>query len=250
MIEVDRLVDGGIQKYFAYDSDPAGSQVRLYYTNDTSGIWTSYSQNPILGPSQYHYRWPSTAYVNGTFHMFLGDRTDGNLERWTSADGIHYTLSENVRTGGNEYKNPYIWYNPNDNKWYLYSHDASGGSEYFKVRSTSGIEDLDAASDVIVVTRTVPFGAPTIAFCDGKYWLLGEVLESGIWKVAAYFSTTSAFSGFKECYNSPIISDDESCPTLLLDSNQTQAYLFTAKDSSAWLENTREAYLNSSTASQ
>ena len=250
MLEVDKLVDGAIQKYLAYDSDPAGSAIRLYYTNDTSGVWTPYSHNPILGPSSYHYRWPSTAYVNDSFQMFLADRTDGALERWTSTDGINYTFSENIRTGGNEFKNPYIWYNSNDNKWYLYSHDTSGVTEYFRVRNASKIEDLDATNDVTVVSRTIPLGSPTVTFYGGKYWLLGEILENGIWKVAAYYSTTSASSGFKECYNSPIISDDTSCPMFLLNVNQTQAFLFSARDSLAWYEDTREVYLNSSTSPQ
>ena len=250
MVGVNEVVDGETRKYLAYDSDPVGSEIRLYYTNDTAGVWTRYSGNPILGPRPNHYRWPSTAYVNGTFHMFLTDRTDGNLERWTSTDGIHYTLNENVKTGGNEYKNPYIWYNPNDNKWYLYSHDAFGTTEYFEVRNAAGIEDLDVASDTIAVSKTIPFGSPTVMFYGGKYWLLGEVLESGTWKVAAYSSTTSPSSGFEECFNSPILGDDECCPTLLLNPDQTHAYLFTGKDSSAWFEETREVYLNSTIISE
>ena len=250
MIEVDRPVDGNTWKYLAYDSDPVGSQIRLYYTNDTTGAWTSYSGNPILGPHSNHYRWPSTAYMNGTFHMFLTDRTDGTLERWTSTDGIHYSFSKNVKIGGNEYKNPYVWYNPNDEKWYLYSHDASGGNENFKARSTNKIEDLDAATDTIVISENFPFGSPTIMFFNSTYWLLGEALIGGTWKVIAFYSTASPVSGFRETLNSPILSDDEACPTLMLNPDQTNAYIFTGKDSSMWYEDTREVYLNSSITSE
>jgi hypothetical protein len=250
IVEVDKFVDGAFRKYLAYDSDVAGSEIRLYYTNDTAGTWTAYSGNPILGPRTYHYRWPSAAYVDGTFHMFLTDRTDGTLERWTSTDGIRYEFTENVKIGGNQWKNPFIWFNLNDNKWYLYTHDASGGTEYFKVRNAEDIEDLDEAGDTIVISKNIPFGSPTVMFYDEKYWLLGEILEGGVWKVAAHYSDTSPSSGFKECANSPMISDDECCPMLLLNEEQNQAYLFTSKDSDVWYQDTRGVYLNSTITSE
>jgi hypothetical protein len=248
IVEVDKIVDGATRKYLAYDSDPDGSVIRLYYTNDTSGSWTSYSSNPILGPSSYHYRWPSVAYTNGTFHMFLTDRTDGTLERWTSTDGIHYVFVEHVKTGGNQWKNPFIWYCSNESAWLLYHHDSSGTTEYFKVRSAPGIEDLDSSMDTVVIGRNMPFGSPTIGFYDGKYWLLGELLEGGIWKVVAYYSTTSPSSGFVECFNSPILTNDDCCPMLLSDRDSTHIYLFNSLDSSAWHEQTREVYTNGTTS--
>lgn len=244
IVEANTFVDGQTRKYLAYDSDPVGSQIRLYYTNDTAGIWTPYSGNPILGPSSAHYRWPSTAYVNNTFHMFLTDRTDGNLERWTSTDGIHYSLNEIVKTGGNEYKTPFIWFDVNNSMWYLYTHDSLGSVEYVKTRSASNIENLDLASDTIVISQNAPFGAATVAYHDGYYWLLAEILESGVWKIAAYYSNSSPSIGFKECNNSPILVNDDACPTLLLTPNLTQAYLFIGRDSSRWIEETREVYLN------
>jgi len=249
IVEVNKVVDGATRKYLAYDSDPSGSAIRLYYTNDTGSLWTTYSANPILGPSSYHYRWPSVAYVNGVFHMFLGDRTSGTLERWTSTDGITYTFKENVKTGGNEWKNPFIWFNPNDTQWYLYSHDSLGSTESFKARNATTIEDLDLSTDVVVVSRNSPFGSPTLMYTDNKYWLLGENLEDGVWKVVAYYSTVSPSSGFKECDNSPILSNDEACPILLLNSDKTRAYLFISRDNSNWYQDTREVYLNENSTS-
>lgn len=243
IIEVNKVVDGSTQKYLAYDCDPDGSQIRLYYTNDTSGSWTAYSGNPILGPSSYHYRWPSVCYSNGTFHMFLGDRTDLTLERWTSTDGIHYKFEENVKTGGNEWKTPFIWFNPNDSRFYLYSHDAVGGTEYVKVRNATSIEGLHGAVDTIVVSRTAPFGAASAMYYNNTYWLLAEILRGSTWQVIAY-SSSSPSSGFQECYNSPILSDDEACPILLLDSDQARAHLFVNRASSFWYQDTREVYIN------
>lgn len=245
IVEVNKYVEGSTRKFLAYDSDAEGTEIWLYFTNDTGGTWAAYSGNPILESSALRYRWPSVAYINDTFHMFLTDRTDGTLERWTSTDGIHFTYRENVKTGGNEWKNPFIWFNTNDEKWYLYSHDTSSSGENIKVRSATNIEDLDTATDTIVVSRTNPFGSPTMMYQNGIYWLLGEALQGSMWKAVAYYSTTSPSSGFKECLNSPILSNDECCPMLFLDQDHNRSYLFTTRDSTRWYQDTREVYLNS-----
>jgi hypothetical protein len=248
IIEVDKVVDGNTWKYLAYDCDPVGTIIRLYYSNNTAGPWTAYSGNPILGPRADYYRWPSTTYVNGVFYMFVEDYTGGTLERWNSTDGIHYTFMENVKSGGNQYKNPFIWYNINDNKWYLYSHDSVGATtENLKVRSASSLDGLKSASDSIVVSRTMPFGSATMMYNDGKYWLLAEILQGTQWQVVAYCSTISASSGFVEAANSPILTADEACPMLFLAPDKLHAYLFTTTNSNAWIHFEREVYLNSPT---
>jgi hypothetical protein len=245
IIEVNKPIDGNTWKYLAYDSEPEGSQIRLYYTNDTTGVWTPYSQNPILGPRANYYRWPSTTYVNGIFYMFIEDRTGGALERWSSTDGIHYTYVENVKTGGNEYKNPFIYYNSNNNRWYLYSHDASGITESLLVRSATTLDGLHTASDTTVLTRNLAFGSATVMYYGGYYWLLAEIFQNNVWKVVAYYST-SPQSGFVETSNSPILSADQACPMLFLTPAQTSALLFTTEDGSAWYQRAREVNLNSS----
>jgi hypothetical protein len=248
IVEVNKIVDGAPRKYFAYDSDASGSQIRLYYTDNFDATWTPYSQNPILNWSGNHFRWPSVAYVNGTFHMFLSDLSDATLERWTSTDGISFVFQENVKTGGNQCNNPFIWHNPNDAKWYLYTHDASEGKEYINVRNASNIEDLDLTNDTTVLSQTTSFGSPTVMYHENKYWLLAEILQGEAWKVVAYYSTTSPSSGFSECSDSPILSDDEACPMLLLTPNQAKAYLFTNRDSSKWYQDTQEVYFNKTTS--
>jgi len=244
IVECNVVIDGAVRKYLAYDSDSAGSQIRLYYTDNLNGLWTPYSGNPILS-GYLRFRWPSVAYVNGVFHMFLTDRIDGTLERWTSTDGIHYSFVENIKVGGNQWKTPFIWFNPNDNKWYLYTHDATESLEHVKVRSTISIEDLDLASDTVVVSVAAPFGGASVMCSNNTYWLVAELFEGGLWKILAYYSTTSPSSGYSLAANSPILIDDEACPILVLNQDQSKAYLFTNKESSAWYQYTREVYLNS-----
>jgi len=245
IIEVDIVVDGAQRKYLAYDSDSSGSQVRLYYTNDIDGSWTPYSGNPILGPTSRRYRWPSVTYIDGTFIMFLTNLGSGTLEKWISTDGIQYSFNENVKSGGNPYKNPFIWLNPNDGKWYLYSHDSSGGTEYVMVRSAASLDSLDTQTDTIVVSRAGPLGSPCMTYYDSKYWLLAEIqVSGGIWKSVAYYSSTSPVLGFNQCGNSPLLVDDEACPMFFLTPDLTQAYLFSNRGSSTWYQLTRSVYIN------
>ncbi|MCW3995066.1 MAG: DUF2341 domain-containing protein [Candidatus Bathyarchaeota archaeon] len=243
ILQVNKQVDGNVWKYLAYDSNPEGSQIRLYYSNDTAGTWTPYSGNPILGAQANNYRWPSVTYSSGSFHMFLEDRASGTLERWTSTNGITFTFVENVKTGGNEYKNPFIWYNPNNARWYLYSHDASGTTESIKVRSATSLTGLRTATDSTILSRDMPFGSPTVMYYNGYYWLLAEIYSNSQWQVVAYYST-SPTSGFVEAANSPILTDDEACPMLFL-LNSTRAFLYTTANSASWYVRTMEVNLNS-----
>jgi len=247
IIEVDKQIDGNTWKYLAYDCDPGGSLINLFYSNDTSGTWIPYSQNPILGPSADYFRWPSTTYVNGTFYMFLEDYTGGTLERWSSTDGIHYIFVENVISGGNPYKNPFIWFNTNDNKWYLYSHDAisTGVGESLKVRSATTLSGLSTTTDTTILTQNIPFGSPTMMYYNGEYWLLGEIMVGSQWQIVAYYSTTFPSLGFVQATNSPVLTNDEACPMVFLMPDQTHAYLYETDNSSAWYENTRQINLTS-----
>ena len=173
-------------------------------------------KTPFLDQNQTITDWPSTTYVSGTFYMFVEDYTGGTLERWSSTDGIHYTFVENVKSGGNQYKNPFIWLNPNDNNWYLYSHDSYGSTEYLEVRSADSFSGLRTASDTVVASNNGPLGSPSMMYYNGKYWLLGEILPASKWQIVAYYSSTSPDSGFIQAANSPILTNDEACPCFSL----------------------------------
>jgi hypothetical protein len=178
--------------------------------------------------------------------MFIEDYTANNLALWTSTDGINYSNLENVIEGGTQWKNPFIWLNPNDNQWYLYSHDTVGTTESLMVRHASTLLGLQSASDSLIVSRNLPFGSATMMYHDGRYWLLGEILVGTQWQVVAYYSTTSASSGFVELGNSPILTQDEACPMLFLSSDQSHAYLYTTDNSASWYVITHEVNLTSS----
>lgn len=254
IVEVNKVVDGISRKYLAYDSDPEGMQINLYYTDDLDGSWTAYSGNPILGPNMYHYRWASVAHDGTTFHMFLMDRTDNQIERWTSTDGINFSYQEKMDiTEETDYMSPFIWFNPNDNKWYLYHQKWSLFIKELYVRSSSTISGLKTAIDTKVMDDNDTSGevaAPSIMYRDGYYWLVTEGhVTPLIWGVFPHRSD-SPNSGFKECSNSPVVSNDEACPIHILSPDGNKAYLFTSRDAGGgnWLGDTREILTTTTTS--
>lgn len=243
ILEVNKTIDGASRKYLAYDSNYDGSEIRLYYTDDLDSSWTEYSGNPILGPSANHYRWPSVVYNGTTFHMILQDRTDKQLERWTSTDGINFNYQETVvDTDPDAWTSPFVWLNPNDSKWYLYWKQTIGVTRTMKVRNAINIEDLDSAADSNIFSLDEVLGSPSVMYRDGKYWMLVEGTVDSTWKVDAYLSS-SPTSGFTKTDNSPILTNDEACPMHFLGPTGKKAYLFSNRDSANWYQDTREIHL-------
>ena len=246
IVQVDKVVDGISRKYLAYDCDPDGSLIRLYYADNLDGSWTAYSGNPILGPSANHYRWPVVVYDGSLFHMFIDDQTDTQVERWISTDGITFTQQEVMTIAAETiYMCPYVWLNPNDNLWYLY-YKQHGTPRILWARNATSIEDLDSAADVRVMddTQATPgtVSAECIMYRNGFYWMVTEGQSGSVWNVWAYKST-SPTSGFTICSNSPILTNGEACPVHVLSPDGSKAYLFISRQSgSYWYQDTREIY--------
>jgi len=248
IVEVNKTVDGASRKYLAYDSDVEGTMIKLYYTDNLDGQWTPYSGNPILhDPSKRLYRTPTTAYHNGIFHMFLCNKYNHRIDRYTSSDGINYTFTETIFSFPESTVNSYIWLDPNDNKWHLYyTRTPTSGPKTIRLRQANSLEDLDTAQCEVVIIGDQsdyhPLGYPTIMYADGKYWYIGEALESlsSKWQCDAYWSTSDN-SNFQECINSPIVSNDEACPRLVLDPSGAKAYLYISRrEGGVWYQDTRE----------
>lgn len=234
IMEVNKTIDGAIRKYIAYDSDYSGTNLYLYYCDDLDGVWTAYSGNPIMSSGSGHYRWPSTAYVNGTFQMFIDDYANGVVKRYTSDDGINFTYQEDVITGTPSVAlNPYIWLNPNDSKWYLFYRRYVGLVNYISVKSSVDITNLAGAASSDVISRNFTFASPSVMYRDGQYWLLTEQQPVTNWEIDAY-SSSSVDSGYVLSNNSPILVSDEACPVHLLSPDGSKAYLYTTRDSANW----------------
>ena len=249
IVEVNLVIDGVSRKYLAYSAVPAAEdEINLYYSDDLEGTWTAYSGNPILNVGANHHQSPSAAIVGGTIHLFIDNRAQGAIERWTSADGINFVEQEHIIAGLSTaaFHNCFIWLNPNDSEWYLYwkrsSVDAGGAA--ILARHASDITALAAEADVVIIAAVIAW--PTIMYRDGKYWLLTEVSSNGApWKVQAYSSNLPT-ADFVECDDSPILKNDEACPCIYLSPDGSKCYLFTNRDgASNWYQDAREVYATS-----
>jgi len=80
LVALNLVIDGASRKYLAYDGNPGGSQVRLYYSDTVQGPWVAYSGNPIFQGGGNIYRWPSPVWDGTKIHMIIDDQL--NTEKW------------------------------------------------------------------------------------------------------------------------------------------------------------------------
>lgn len=199
ILEVNKEIDGKKRKYLGYMSNVMGNYIGLYYTDDLNGEWTPYSKNPILSSSESIYRWPSTVYVDGVFHMFLDNNKDSRLERWESKDGINFTFSEILHTENKWWGNynPFIWLNPNDNNWYLYWRNST--TNEIRVDISKDIRKFRNVQSKIVITKSEALpsftASPSVLYKDGIYYLLLEGEINKVWKTFL-FTSKSPVQGF------------------------------------------------------
>ena len=221
-------------KYWAYWCDPYGNGIGLARSNDLIS-WDRYSGNPILyNASEYVYRWPSVTYDGTVFHMFLDDYAPFDhlnfIKEYTSTDGISFSYSATVyeNPGSNiEVVNPFIWFNPNDNKYYLYfGEKIYGVSNKIRCKIASTLAELATAPVTDAMNaRDVEF-SPSILYdgATGLYWLITEENIGGyFWVTRAYYSSTPV-GGFVEASNSPILNNNDACAMHFWANNRV--YLF------------------------
>jgi len=221
-------------KYWAYWCDPYGNGIGLARSNDLVN-WDRYNGNPILyNASEYVYRWPSVTYDGSVFHMFLDDYAPFDhlnfIKEYTSTDGISFSYSATVyeNPGSNiEVVNPFIWFNPNDNKYYLYfGEKIYGVSNKIRCKIASTLAELATAPVTDAMNaRDVEF-SPSILYdgATGLYWLITEEnIGSYFWVTRAYYSSTP-LGGFVEASNSPILSNNDACAMHFWANNKVYLY--------------------------
>jgi len=247
IVQCNASIDGSTWTYLAYDSDSEGNNIYLYYSDNVTGPWASYSLNPILASTNGSFRTPSVVYTSGVFEMFLNNLNSKDVVRWTSSDGINFTYNETVLTSPDDvWTNPFVWLNPNDGNWYLFWVDGNNNGDTWAIyaRSSVSITSLGSATDTLVLTSNSTglrhMACPTIMYRDGHYWLLceAEPLDDGPWEVCAFVST-SVTSGYAECPNSPILTNDEACPQIFIADDNVSCYLFDDQNSNYWYQEMR-----------
>jgi hypothetical protein len=214
-----------------------------------------YSGNPILGPVWNSLRCPTATYYNGVFHLFVANDLAYTIERWTSTDGIHYVFAESIAlpTASSTGTNPAIFKDPNSGTWYLYWHRVTmAGFAIIDVKSASSPTGFQASPISEVYNQTWPnqVAYPAITYFDGKYILLWESQYDntygagvGWWTVNAAYSN-SPVTGFVKFADSPVLHDNEACPTLVVDPTGEHLYLFTNRkiSNTIWWQDVREVF--------
>jgi len=201
-------------RWWGYYGMAGSGYIGLARSNDLVN-WDKYEGNPIISRSRI--RWPTAAYVDGIFYLIHTEDYGSNgsyIVLETSTDGIHFSFMKTLVQKDTSYynQNPFIYYNTNDNKWYLYwfNGDAAWHIWHIYAKAANTIEALDAAPTVEVISRQYTIAAPSMFYCNGLYYLSVETLVSGIWAERFYYSS-SPITGFTECSNSPMLIDDIAC---------------------------------------
>lgn len=247
--EVNLTIDGVSRKYLAYDCNPEGTEIRLYYSDDLDGQWTGYSGNPILFSETFAiiYRWPSVVWDGTTLHMMLSNRVDKEVQRWTSFDGITFTKQEIIFTTvdtDDQYFGQFCWKNPTDSKWYIYFYVKEDGIRYLYVKSDAALTGLATAVPTSVATTggdptlATQMAAQTVLYKDPYYWMLVEHMPTTFWTISAFRSNLPD-GNFTKHPTSIILgtaADEQACPIHLFDPTGTSIYLYTSRRHAADME--------------
>jgi len=229
-------VNMGGYKFWAYYCDVLGYGIGLARSNDLVH-WDKYSGNPLPGlydGSNAYYRWPSVTFDGTVFEMFLDDypNVDGHLnfiKRYNSTDGINFSYVETIyeNPGSNiEVQNPFLWFNPNNNKYYLYFAEriyTRTPQAMTVCKSATTLDGLKAAPVTNVKPNNIDEYSPSVLYdpLTGLYWLTTE--EGQNWKERAYHSSNPD-SGFVEAVGSPILTDLDACGMQFWYNNKVYLY--------------------------
>ena len=202
-------------RYWGYYGTADHASVGLAFSDDLEA-WTRYSTtNPLIDG----FGWPTVGVQDGVIHMFYikGGILSG-IYRATSPVSDGYTFTEQELVVANSYgpHDPFLWQSPGDGKWWLFwKENINVGT--IKCRHSENVGDLSSASTMILRTETDSWygtlAAPGIFYWDNTYYLTCES-HPGLWQTRAFYSSvleSGCFDGASECFNSPILVEDDAC---------------------------------------
>ena len=199
-----------------YEGSAEKGKAGLAWSNDLIH-WVKYPGNPII---ESNCRWPTVILTNGIFHIFYAQydsNVDSRIVRATSKDGIHFSQEQVVvpLEPGLQNQNPFIFFNPADEKYYLYYYhgkERGSGEKYWNinVKIADNIEGLSESSPETLLSSSNILAAPSMAYFNGQYYLTAEALVEETWITKAY-TGLSPDGSFKEVKNNPILANDDAC---------------------------------------
>ncbi len=230
-------------KYWGYYGLQDGKGgVGLARSNDLM-TWKKYEKNPLF----LNVRWPSVIKSGGIFHMIATKNYGDNsyLSLYTSSDGVNFTETGTIVSPQNGWvnQNPNLFYNSNDQRYYLYWYSGGGHPEMWqiKVRSADTVAGLDnSLSEQILIEEPYTLAAPNLLYHDGSYFLATEILED-VWKVRVYKSS-SPVGPFNMLPDNPILENGSACLSQYIFNGKLHVYYCKLQDS-AWIVDYRTADL-------
>lgn len=206
-----------------YGGDLALRKAGLVRSNDLVH-WVKYEGNPII---QSDCRWPTVLLDDSTFYMFYAEYNSDNDSRivmLTSKDGIHFYNKEVVvkRVVGTQNQNPFIYYNKQDGYYYLaYYHGVERSNEnelkkywQIRIRKSRTIEGLKNSKHVTLLTSSFTIASPSIAYYNGKYYLLIEAIKEGRWDnkwVTLAYESKNIAGKYLKLNKNPLLANDDAC---------------------------------------
>ncbi|MCF6222518.1 MAG: hypothetical protein L3J34_02190 [Flavobacteriaceae bacterium] len=238
-------------KYWGYygldhynEKDPLIRKGGLVRSNDLEN-WEKYENNPIINKNC---RWPTAVYANETFYIFYAEydnKINSQIVMESSKDGINFENRTVIvpYVDGEQNQNPFIYLDKNDANFYLFYYN---GTERAKkdnkwnimVKKAANINQLKDSKPYEVISANETIAAPSIAFYNGKYYLLVEEFEDfstkASWETNAFYSD-KVDRGFKRVANNPILSDNDACAfQYIFDNRLYVTYSHAKKTGEVW----------------
>ncbi len=202
-----------------YENDVHLRKAGLVRSNNLQD-WVKYEGNPIIAANC---RWPTVVMSNGKFYMFYAEykapNSDSRIVMAESSNGIDF---ENKRVvvpyaDGEQNQNPFIYFNQNDNTFYLFYYN---GTEHAKanprwsvyVKKCKNVAELPDQKHYEVVTSSKTLAAPSITFYNNTYYLLVEEFNDARDKwVTNAFQSDFIDKNYKRVTNNPILYKNDAC---------------------------------------
>ena len=230
-LSVVELNRGGF-KYWGYYGLNEGRGIGLARSNDLVH-WTKYEKNPLWTNA----RWATAiagADKKNPQRIYLAitrnyDTPQSHIVLAFTDDGIEVkeikTLVKEMPAPRNRNQNPNLFRDPVSGKFYLYFYRGNDDN-YFDiiVKSAANIEDLDAATEKVLMHETETIAAPTMLYVPngagkgkGAYYLATEIYPhryanppQGEWQVKV-FAANAPDGSFVAVKGNPVQAGERAC---------------------------------------
>jgi len=198
--------------YAAYVGSQGCGGIGISRSNDLSS-WQTPARLTSLPADA---RWPSVLLVNGTYYMLYEANycSTSSIALAMSADGINFSTIKTIVSPetGFRNQNPNLFFNPKDQKFYIYWFRGQSSGSEIRVRSAATVEGLsDTSSEQLLLSTVDTMAAPNMLYYNGTFYLSTEVIDSNILWATKVFYSTSPTSGFQPIASGLVLTGGNAC---------------------------------------